>query len=214
MAKKVMILWCFFLGFLIHPLNAAYIYDFTVFYNPDYQDIQELVFVVEVWESAKKAVFQFSNNSSINSVITQIYFDDNSLLEFSHFVNFIIDEDSKLGTKYNNSNVSPKNLPGANLLYPNFQANQVLCAEPYPAPPKWGIGPGETLQMWFNLTQGHLFGDVINALNSDTDLRIGMHVQCLGPEGADSVSAVNAPEPMTVCLLGLGSLALLSKRRR
>ena len=214
MVKRVMICACLFFSFLTCPLSATYEYDFRVFNNPDYQDIPELVCVVEVWQSAGQAVFQFSNNSSIGSVITQIYFDDESLLEFSHFVNFIIDEDYRLGTRYNNFRVSPRNLPAANLLDPVFRANPALSAQPYPAPPKWGIGRGETLQMWFDLKDGHIFGDVINALNSGTDLRIGMRIQCLGPEGTDSAAAVSIPEPATICLFGLAGLTLLRRRRQ
>jgi hypothetical protein len=49
-------------------------------------------------------------------------------------------------------------------------------------------------------------------------LRVGVHVQSFDTPFGTSESFVNlsypVPEPMTICLFGLGSLALLRKRKK
>ena len=49
-------------------------------------------------------------------------------------------------------------------------------------------------------------------------LRVGLHVQSFDTPFGTSESFVNfsepIPEPMTICLVGLGSLALLRKRKK
>ena len=130
-----------------------------------------------------------------------------------HIVNFVIDEDDKIGTKFKANNVHPKNLPNAGLLDPDFEATEIFSAEPDSPPAIWGIDPGEKLQLFFDLLEGKTFSNVINELNSGGELRIGIHIQSLGPGGNDSVSAVNVPEPMSIMLLSLGSLYLFGRRR-
>jgi hypothetical protein len=216
MERKTIVLACLFSSLFTPTLNAAYVYDLQIFNNPGYENNPYLAFTAEVFDSGGQAVFEFRNNSTMSSVITEIYFDSEGLLELDHITNYIVDEDNKIGTKFESvesGDVHPSNLPAAHLLDPYFEANVDLSAGACNPSPKWGIGPYEKLQMAFNLTGGHNFSDVISALNSGTDLRIGMHIQSVGPEGV-SVSAINKiPEPITVCLLSLGGLALLRKRR-
>ncbi|MHC4396270.1 MAG: PEP-CTERM sorting domain-containing protein [Planctomycetota bacterium] len=211
MNRQQMICVCLLLGLCTPLLNAAYIYDFQIFNDINYQNNPNLDFTVEVWDLDGQAVFEFKNNSIMDSVITEIYFDDYTLLELDHIQNYVIDADNRIGTMFGNDRLSPKNLPGANLLAPDFQANRLLSVQPSSPPPKWGIGPDEKLRLFFNLTNGHYFTDLISAINSEQDLRIGMHIQCLGLND-DSASAVNIPEPSTLLLFGLGAV-ILRKRR-
>lgn len=203
-----MICACLVLSLCAPALNAAYIYDFQIFNDINYQNNPDLDFTVEVWDLAGQAIFEFRNNSTLNSVITEIYFDDDSLLELDHIENYIIDADNRIGTTFSSDRVNPGNLPGANLLTPRFQANPLLSVQPCCPAPKWGIGQGQQLQLVFNLTDGHLFSDVITAMNSQMDLRIGMHIQCLGPAAEDSASAISIPEPTVFLLLSFGALIL------
>ena len=216
MNRKTFVSACLFLSFFTPTLNAAYIYDFHIFNNADYENNPNLAFTAEVFDLGGQAVFEFRNSSTMNSVITEIYFDSEGLLELDHITNYIVDEDNKIGTKFESAesgDVHPSNLPAAHLLDPVFEANVDLSAGACNPSPKWGIGPDEKLQIVFNIEQGHNFSDIINGLNSGTDLRIGLHIQSVDTEGV-SVSAVNkVPEPITVCLLSLGGLALLRKRR-
>jgi len=213
MNRKTFVSACLFLSLFTPTLNAAYIYDFNIFNNADYEDNPNLVFTIEVFDLGGQAAFEFRNNSTINSVITKIYFDSEGLLELDHITNYIVDEDNKIGTKFESGDVNPSNLPAAHLLDPDFEANVNLSAGACNPSPKWGIGPDEKLQIVFNIEEGHTFSDIISGLNSGTDLRIGLHIQSVGTEVV-SVSAVNkVPEPITVCLLSLGGLALLRKRR-
>ena len=62
--------------------NAGYIYDFDVFSN-GYENNTDLQFTVEVLDISGQAVFEFKNNSLIDSVITEIYFDDGALDSFN-----------------------------------------------------------------------------------------------------------------------------------
>ncbi|MFH1371643.1 MAG: PEP-CTERM sorting domain-containing protein, partial [Planctomycetota bacterium] len=62
----------------------------------------------------------------------------------------------------------------------------------------------------FDLINGGTLEDVIDELNNGT-LRVGIHIIGL-PDGS-SESAILVPEPATMCLLGLGALGLLKKRR-
>jgi len=213
MDRKTLVVACLSLCLLTPTLNAAYIYDFQIFNNADYENNPNLAFTAEVFDSGGQAVFEFRNNSTISSVIAEIYFDSYGLLEFDHITNYIVDEASEIGTKFESGDVHPSNLPGGNLLDPVFEANVNLSAGAYNPSPKWGIGPDEKLQITFNLEEGHDFSEIISGLNSGTDFRIGLHIQSVGTEGV-SVSAVNkVPEPITVCLLSLGGLALLRRRR-
>jgi hypothetical protein len=212
MNRKVLALTALLLGLFAPVSNAAYTYDFQIFNNADYENNPDFAFTVEVSDIGGQALFEFRNNSTKNSVITEIYFDSEGLLALDHITNYIVDETDRIGTKFENDRVNPGNLPGAHLLDPYlyFEANPDLSVQACAPSPKWGIGPGEELQIVYNLIGG---SDIINEMYLGTNLRIGLHIQSVDTQGVSLSAINNVPEPVTICLLGLGGLTLLKKRR-
>jgi len=148
--------------------------------------------------------FHFRNAGPLASVISEIYFDDGSLLALAA----VIDGP---GVDFA-QDANPPNLPGGQEAVPPFQVTEGFLAEAVPSPSQNGAGPGEWVMIDFTLQGGQDFDDVIADLTSG-DLRIGIHV--IGFAGGGSESFINPPipEPGTALLLGAG-LALLASRRR
>jgi len=149
--------------------------------------------------------FEFHNNSIsplVDVAITDIYFDDGTLLAISGVTNGPGVSLIQLAT--------PEELPGATILVPPFETTDYFSAGADPPPPHYGVEPGEWVIIHFNLQENGTLQHVLNELSDET-LRIGIRIQAF--PGGSSESAVNVPEPATICLLGLGALALLRKRR-
>jgi hypothetical protein len=160
---------------------------------------------VEVTNGGEDVSFTLHNESdpSLGDVaITDVYFDDGTLRELTGVVNG--------PGVYFDKLASPEELPGANLLIPPFVTSDQFSADSDPPPPRYGVESGEWVTINFDLWPGGSLANVINELENGT-LRIGIKVQAF--PGGSSESAVNVPEPATICLLGLGALALLRKRR-
>jgi hypothetical protein len=185
-------------------LQAGYVYPFEVITNNGiYYNSGDFDIYVEVTnEETGQVDFTFYNESLFNSSIARIYFSENSLLDVAG----IIEGD---GTSFNQP-ATPGSLPGGRALEPSFVAIEEFSFSGGSPKPKNGINPGEWVQITFDLTSGGTFGEVIDKLNTAA-FRLGVHVIAL-PDGS-SESAVTVPEPATICLLGLGSLTLLRKRR-
>jgi hypothetical protein len=141
----------------------------------------------------------------VAAVIAGVYFDDDSDLLGS------------LASIVNGSGVlfqadgSPPVLPGGNTASPAFGVDFRLNAAP--APPKNGIGPGETLGVIFDLASGVTVQQV-EAAFADASLRVGIHVIAFGNEGSESMVNIPIPEPSTAVLTALGCTALAIARRR
>jgi hypothetical protein len=205
--RKKLLLWnlvfCCALATFISPLHAAYVYNLEAFTNNgSYHDSGDLDLYVVVSDPEPGQVdFTFHNQSLVDSSIARIYFDDDSLLSF-----YGVTEGS--GTFFSQP-ATPGNLPAGNTLDPSFVTTDEFCFKGGPPAPQNGINPGEQLTVIFNIDPG-TFSDVLDGLDTGT-LRIGAHVIAL-PDGS-SESVVTIPEPATVCLLGLGTLFFLPKRR-
>ena len=149
-----------------------------------------------------QVAFEFANSGPAASVISEIYFDDGSLLGLSSVVNgpgvdFVPD-------------ASPPNLPGGDTALPPFIVTAGFLAEASPAPSMNGVGAGEWVRVIFGLGGGGTHADVLAELDSGT-LRIGIHVIAFASGGSESF--INVPEPGTV-LLALAALAYVGLRRR
>ncbi|MFO0832164.1 MAG: hypothetical protein U0637_10000 [Phycisphaerales bacterium] len=147
--------------------------------------------------------FTFHNAGPLPCSITDIYFDDGTLLGIASIVN-------SAGVNFGQG-ASPPNLPGGNNVTPAFQTTAGFLADSSPPAQPNGVNPGEWVKITFNLINGQSYADSITALNTPGDhLRIGIHVQGFSNGGSESF--VNTiPAPAGLCLLGLMPLA---RRRR
>ncbi|MGL4553955.1 MAG: hypothetical protein ACRC33_22575 [Gemmataceae bacterium] len=143
---------------------------------------------------SNKVAFQFYNTGPLAMSITQIYFDDGTLLGLASITN------GGLGVDFS-QDLSPGNLPGGNPI--NF--NETFEASSNPPTQPNGVNPGETLTITFDLVVGQTYADTLAAIALDLanpgvgmpgGLRIGMHVQGFANGGSEAF--VNGGPPTAV----------------
>jgi len=207
--KTAAILVLFLLFALGIPSAQAVLIPFTIFTdNGDYSDGSQIDLSVDVYNGEGVVKFKFYNDSAVDCSITKIFFDDGSLLGIDSIEN-------SSGTDFDRAVPGPGELPGGNFLDPPFDAIREFNIGADSPPYYNGVNSlvaGEFVLVTFDLTNGGKLSHVLNELVDGT-LRIGIHVQGF-PDGS-SESALNepVPEPATVLLLGIGTLALLRRRR-
>jgi hypothetical protein len=147
--------------------------------------------VTDVGVGANQAKFIFRNSGPLASSITDVYFDDGTLLGIASITN-------GAGVNFSQG-ASPPNLPGGNNCTPAnpFVTTAGFTADSNPPTQPNGVNPGESLVIVFNLISGQTFADTQAAL-VDGRLRIGIHVQ--GFAGGGSESFVNDSEDTAVSL--------------
>jgi len=182
---------------LCGPVQAD-MYSFDVFTaNGAYGDNPGFNVWVDVRDggTATTAIFEFHNDSAFSCSITQIYFDDGALLGIGSLEN-------GPGTDFGTGEVTPgpDNLPGWDLLNPDFEATQEFSIGPFPEMIANGINPGEMVRVTFQLKSDLTMQNVLNDIDSGA-LRVGVHIQSF-PDGF-SESAIMIPEPATVGMMGL-----------
>jgi hypothetical protein len=164
---------------------------------------------------AGKVLFTFANAGPAASSITDVYFDDGSLLGIAG----LIDADDNALGPFGDAGVdysqdaSPPNLPGGNNASPPFQVTAGFLADSDPSAQPNGVNPGEWLGIVFDLQTGQNLADVVQELTDGT-LRIGIHVQGFATEGSESFVNEPVPEAGPGALLGLGLAGLAVARRR
>jgi hypothetical protein len=179
--------------------------------------IGEAQLFVDVTDAgSNQASFRFFNTGPLASSITDVYFDDGSLLGIA----YLIDADEgggDAGVDFSQL-ASPGNLPSANNATPPFVTTAGFSADSDPSVQPNGVNPGEELYVIFDLVVGAVFDNVLADLASG-DLRIGIHVQ--GFADGKSESFVNdgngdvpVPEPATMLLLGTGLVGLAGFRKK
>jgi hypothetical protein len=162
--------------------------------DPDNVATGAQLFVTVSDPGGDQVTFHFYNTGPNPSSISEIYFDDGSLLGIASITNgpgvvFVTDAD-------------PLNLPAGEDCKPPFEVSgAAFRAEATPPPPFHGVNPDEWVEITFDLQAGMTFDDVIAELGSG-ELRMGMHV--IAFEGGGSESFINDP-PTAVSLASFGA---------
>jgi len=167
-----------------------------------------------------QALFIFRNIGNQASSITDVYFDDGTLLSIAQVVNSTGVNFSQFAT--------PRNLPGGNNLNPSFNTTAGFSADSVSPVSINGVNPGEQVSILFNLLSGQTFSNVLDALNGtlthsggEPALRVGVHVQAFADGTSASfvnstvpLAAVPLPAAAWLMLSGLGALSLIKRRRK
>lgn len=191
---------------------------------------------MEVFNSGNHVKFLFKNEGPIASSITGVWFDDGSLLGIERIIDSetIGDGDPCTIDGHIDVDFEPdgnQNLPGGSTMEYPFVAIKAYTIKSDQPPPANGVESSDPcsapeyqnqwLQIEFELEGGQTLADVLAELTTGdpyATLRVGLHVQSFDTPFGSSESFVNlpvvVPEPMSICLFGLGSLALLRKRRK
>ena len=160
-----------------------------------------------VYNGASSAKFRFENEGPIASSITNVFFDDGTLIGSTLS---IVNGPGVIFAE----GVPPNDLPGGNSAPYYFDADREFNTGATSPPPANGVEPpDEWVLLEFELVGGSL-SDVLAELENET-LRVGIHVQGIGgAENSESYINVPIPEPASMTLLGMGALALLRYRRK
>ena len=153
-------------------------------------------------------LFVITNAVGINSSISEVYFDDGTLMGTPTIFN-------SLGGSTSFANgANPGNLPGGNNVIPPFVATAAFSVDAQGNPSNGVSTSSDILGLAFELIAGNVFDDVVDALVSG-DLRVGMHVRAIGT-GSQSDAFVNKPipEPTALALAALASALVLIRRGR
>ncbi|MFI4859908.1 MAG: hypothetical protein ACIAXF_04405 [Phycisphaerales bacterium JB063] len=165
----------------------------------------ESQFRLVVSASGADVLFTFYNDGPADSVMSELYWDDDAGLLDS----MLSIDDSDAGVSYESvgSSVNPANMPAGNTIA--FTAD--FATEPNNPQPHNGVGVGESVGVLFS--HSGAFQDIVNAIESG-ELRIGLHAQSFANGGSESfVTSTGVPSP-SAAALGLLMIAGLGNRRR
>jgi hypothetical protein len=176
--------------------------------------IGESQLFVELTDMGSQVKFTFTNIGPEASSITDVYFDDGTLLGIAEITNTI-------GLVEFSENAFPPDLPGGNNVTPPFVTTAGFSADSDPPTQPLGVNLGESLGITFDLQVGGAFDDILDELESG-NLRIGIHVQGYGSGGSESFvnngefdphQAIPAPSALILCSIGAGFVNQLRRRR-
>ncbi|WP_101760591.1 hypothetical protein [Oceanicoccus sp. KOV_DT_Chl] len=192
--------------------SVAETYNFTCITGNNVGDctIGETQLVVDVTDAGvvagvQKVDFTFTNAGAAQSTISEIYFDDGTLLGI-----FAIN--STAGVEFSEG-ATPPNLPGG--LDPTVSFVADFAADADNPAPKKGVNAGgvDQVTITFDLINGKTYADTIDAMG--TDLRIGLHVINFASGGSESfVAPAEVPVPAAAWLFGSALISLLGFKRK
>lgn len=163
--------------------------------NPD-------AFTMEVTEAGMdQTLFTFTNNCGGEGVLARIFFMENDLMAFNQILEVPAGKGWSLYEK-------KAMLPGGQPL--GFTPHNSFGIFADPARPKNGLETGEFISILFDLVDGVSFDNIITEIDNQS-LGIGIHTQSL--PGGGSASFTTIPEPLSLALLGIGTILIRNKRR-
>lgn len=166
---------------------------------------------VEVTDAGSgQVLFEFFNTGSAQSTISEIYFDDGSLLGIAS-----IDKTGKvesIGVSFSEG-ANPPDLPGGNNITPVFNVTAGFLADADDPAPKWGVNMGESVGITYSLQSTQTIANVFDELTTG-ELRIGLHVINFESGGSESFVNNPVPVPAAIWLFGSGLLGLLAVARK
>jgi hypothetical protein len=186
----------------------------------------------DVTLSTNQALFVITSTAALASSITDVYFQDGTLLALA---STYVGGDSAFS-----QGGKPSDLPGGNNIVPSFVTTESWSENADKPPPADGVDEsGDALGVLFSLQSSYGYSDVVTALNNgiseprnvwnpdgsdksggDLGLRVGIHVQAF-PDGqsesfidwsSDKGAGpliVGVPAPPSAILLGVGGLVLV-----
>jgi hypothetical protein len=192
---------------------------------------------MDVFNTGNTVKFRFRNEGPVGSSLTGVWFDDGSLLGIDQIIDMetIGDGDPCTIDGHVDVDFEPdgnQNLPGGSEMeYPFVAIKAYTIKSDTPGVPDNGVESNDPcaspeyqeqwLQIEFELQSGQTLAHVLDELltgDPSPPLRVCVHVQSFDTPFGTSESFVNlpyaVPEPMTICLFGLGGLALLKKRKK
>lgn len=150
--------------------------------------------------------FTFYNNVGIGSSITDVYFEDGTLLGISSVI-----VPGSGGVAFSQP-ASPSDLPGGS----GFNTTDQWSADSDTPVSQNGVdSAGEWVTIRFDLILGQTYADTLAAIANE-DLRFGLHVQSIDgvTQGSDSDWFISVIPVPGASLLGLVGLCLVSRMRR
>lgn len=162
--------------------------------------------------NANTVLVQISNLSLIESVISEVYFEDlNNLVSGYSILN-----EQNTGNVFFEDGASPGNLPGGQ----DYSFNTSFAMQADNPSPKYGVGSGESLVISLTLNQGVGVATLLESLGNQ-GFRVGAHVQSIAGNSSESYisgggggGGAAAPEPGTMALMASGLIGGWLVRRR
>ena len=226
MKKLVITIIALAFGLFCVAAEGGPTYSFTHIFEPGDGPIQladgaigEAQLFVEVVDLGSQVDFIFRNTGPLASSITDVYFDNGTLLGIASITN-------TAGLVDFSQFAAPPELPSGNNVSPPFATTAGFSADSNPPTQPMGVNPGELLVFTFDLQGGGTHQDIIDELISG-ELRIGIHVQGYCSGGSESFinngeydppteppgTVIPAPGAVLLGSIGIGVVSGLRRRR-